>query len=208
MFVQDDYKPRNSEFGYKLIEDIVFGTLVTGGPDLDASHIPFMLDRTRGVRGTLVAHLDRRNPQCEALRRSDAALVSFLGPNSYVSPAWYKSTPHVPTWYYVAVQVRGRVTPVSDAQSLTDMVCQLSRMMEPGDSPWRPEQVSSYTARLVNGIVGFEISIEDMQTQVRVGQQNSKSDRADIRAALAAGNSHQRELEDWIANFEKIEARS
>jgi transcriptional regulator len=205
MFVQNDYKPRDRELGYRLIEDIVFGTLVTATPRLDASHIPFMVEPSRGPCGTLIGHLDRRNPQCEALRHSGEALVSFLGPHSYVSPAWYKSTPHVPTWYYVTVQVRGGVTIVSDAQSLTDMVCDLSRAMEPEDSLWRPEQVSDYTARLVHGIVGFEIAITDIQTQIRIGQQNSNSDRSDVRAALSTGNIRQRELAEWIAVYEAHE---
>lgn len=202
MYVQDDYKPSDPELGYHLIEDIVFGTVMTALPMLDASHVPFMVDRMRGANGTLVFHLDRRNPQCDGLAKSKDALVSFIGPNAYISPSWYRSAPRVPTWYYVTVQVRGQVTVISDPGRLTEMVCELSTLMEPAASRWNIDQVTAYTARLINGIVGFEMDVADIQTQVRIGQQNTPEDRADVRAALASGDNYQRALAHWIADYQ------
>jgi len=202
MYVNDDYRPADPTLGYTLIDELVFGTLATFDGELDSSHIPFMVERERGARGTLIGHLDRRNPQCEALARSRRALASFIGPHSYVSPDWYRTAPHVPTWYYVTVQVRGAVTMISGAEPLVNMVTVLSERMEPSDSRWRPDGVREYTQRLVQGIVGFEIAIEDIQTQVRIGQQNSAADRADVRRELRAGDCRQRDLAAWIERYE------
>ena len=86
-----------------------FAALVTSHEgNITASHLPFMLDASRGEHGTLIAHLAHTNPQWQTFASGQEALVIFTGPHAYVSPSWYeKPTTNVPTWNYTAVHAYG-----------------------------------------------------------------------------------------------------
>ena len=74
----------------------------------------------------LRAHLARANGQLADLRAMEQAgapvLVLFQGAQAYVSPAWYATKAEtgkvVPTWNYLAVQVRGVPRVIDDADWL------------------------------------------------------------------------------------------
>src|SRR5215813_12221966 len=89
-----------------------FAVLVThAGDHLHASHLPFMVDLSRGDHGTLLAHMARANDQWHDFADSAGreALVIFQGPHAYITPSWYESAPtNVPTWNLTAVHAYGR----------------------------------------------------------------------------------------------------
>jgi len=108
MFAPDPYFEPDVIVAQDLIEEIWLGTIVTAAPALMACHVPFMIDRAGRARGTLIGHVDRRNPQWQAIEATPEVLVTFLGPDAYVSPTWYGTRPRVPTWLYASVHVYGR----------------------------------------------------------------------------------------------------
>ena len=77
------------------------------GNDLVTNHVPFLLDAGRGPFGTLVGHLARANPLWRAPPTAVQSVVSFQGPQAYVTPSWYASKAEhgkvVPTWNYAVV---------------------------------------------------------------------------------------------------------
>jgi predicted FMN-binding regulatory protein PaiB len=68
-----------------FVEAHPLGALVTddGAGGLHATHLPLLLDRTRGPHGVLQGHVARANPH--ALADGRAALVIFAGPDAYVT---------------------------------------------------------------------------------------------------------------------------
>jgi transcriptional regulator len=176
------------------IEQIRLGSLITTAPALQVTHAPFILDRARGPLGTLVGHMDGANPQARALAPGGGALATFLGPDAYVSPAWYASRPRVPTWLYVAVHVRGRLQPVTHHDGLKRILERQCAAFEAADSPWAMDQVDGYVERLIGAIVGFEIEIEALECQVRLAQQNGAEDRDCVRERLANGSLQDRRV--------------
>src|SRR3954463_2154430 len=90
--------------------------MVNQGPaGLQATHLPFIFDATRGAHGTLLGHMARANEQWRDLEAAQDVLVVFTGPHTYVSPTWYRTAPpHVPTWNYVAVHAHGRAKLMGD----------------------------------------------------------------------------------------------
>lgn len=212
MFIPREFQEHDQAVLHGIIEEVRLGTLLTSGlPGGDGtaapiigSHIPFMLDRTRGSNGTLIGHVDRRNPQWQILEQGAQALVTFLGPDSNVSAGWYGTSPRVPTWLYAAVHCYGHATMVQEADGLRRMVVKLSAMMEPDGSAWAPSQVDAYTERLLCGIVGFEIPIERIEGQVRMGQHNGADDRRRVQAALAAGTPRQQRMADAMQRLQPI----
>ena len=205
MFSPPLYRVSDPGVAWSLIDDVRLGTVVTAGnTPLVGSHIPFMLDREAGQHGTLVGHLDRNNPQWLALEAGAEALVTFLGADSYVSASWYATMPRVPTWYYAAVHAYGRAVMVEDPLVLRQMIVDLSLLMEPPGSAWRPDTVDAYIDRLVAGIVGFRIPIARLDIQVRVGQQNRPDDKRRVRAALTAGSHRQARAGEMVERYDPL----
>jgi len=209
MFAPKPYREDDVAILHALIEEATLGTLVTGGakesaaPGLVASHLPFMLDRNRGPLGTLIGHVDRRNPQWRLLDSQAELLVTFLGPDTGVSAGWYGTTPRVPTWLYTTVHCYGTARLVQDADGLRDMVVQLSERMEPPGSAWSGGQVETYIDKLLGGIVGFEIDITRLEGQRRLAQQNGPDDRRRVLAALEAGTHRQRHVAEAMRRLDQ-----
>lgn len=200
MLIPDEFRAARLEQSWSLIEAIRLATLFTGSSNgISASHAPLMLDRNRGPHGTLVGHLARRNPQLAAIEAADSVLAVFLGPHAYISPGWYGTQPRVPTWSYVAVHARCRATLIHDLEALRAMVLDLSSLMEPADSSWSPDL--GYVDSLVGEVVGFDLEITTIESQVRLSQQNGMDDRRRVHAALNGGNLAERQvahlMEEW-----------
>lgn len=210
MFAPLEFQEHDCEVMHDLIEEVRLGTLLTVGPDgsgvgIVGSHIPFLLDRTRGPNGTLIGHVDRRNEQWRVLEHGEEALVTFLGPDANVPAGWYGTRPRVPTWLYVAVHAYGRAAMVTDAPGLLRMVVELSEVMEPEETLWAPSQVEGYIDRLLAGIVGFEIPITRIEGQVRMGQHNAPGDRRRVHDALHGGTPRQKRAAEMMRRFAGIE---
>src|SRR5690606_23422970 len=109
MYRPPAFREDRVEVLHDLIERHRLGTLITHGPEgLTANLVPFTLNRGRGARGVLRAHLARANEQRAALLAGGEALVLFQGAETYITPSWYPSKQEhgkvVPTWNYVVVE--------------------------------------------------------------------------------------------------------
>jgi transcriptional regulator len=166
-----------------FIDEHAFGTLVTvsGGRPF-ATHIPFLYER--GGRA-LHAHVARANPQWMHVAAAPEVLVMFQGPHGYVSPTWYEDA-GVPTWNYTAVHVYGAARVVDDLEAKARHVKQLAARYESGNArPWVPD----FDLRRLEGIVGIEIRIGEIQGKFKLSQNRSAADRTGVVAALEARGS-------------------
>src|SRR5947209_1548955 len=102
-------KPKLFEF----IRANSFAILVSNSPAGSiASHLPLMLDETRGANGILIGHMARANSQWNSI--AGDVLTIFHGPHAYISPTWYGESGYVPTWNYAAVHAVGKLTLIED----------------------------------------------------------------------------------------------
>lgn len=123
----------------------------------------------------LRAHLAKANPQWKDIQ-SEEVLVTFQGPHDYISPSWYRD-PGVPTWNYQAVHVYGRCRTFHDAETLHNVVIELTQRYEANfPQPWQPE----YKEGMLRGITGLEIEITDIQCIYKLSQNRSEADRAQV----------------------------
>lgn len=173
-----------------LIERYDFGILfVADGDDIQASHLPFMLDRTRGENGTLLAHVARANPIWKLLE-TRPALAVFQGEHGYISPRWYEAQPAVPTWNYAAVHARGPARLVHEPAELKTLVDRLSRVYETPAQWSVAGQPERFIDGLARGIVGIEIEIAELQGKFKFSQNRPAADRANVLAQLEASERH------------------
>ena len=201
MYIPVAFRESDRDIAFDLIEEIRLGSIVSASSRIESSLVVFLLDRDIGPNGRLVGHCARANPQWKSLEGGGEVLVTFLGPNSHVSPSWYGTQPRAPTWLYVSVHVRGLVKTVHDPAAMREIVVRLSREMEPKGSPWTIDGVAEYVDRILPGIVGFTIDIESIETQLRLAQQNIPDDRNRVLARLEAGSPMQQAVADLVRRF-------
>ncbi|HEY3909777.1 MAG TPA: FMN-binding negative transcriptional regulator [Stellaceae bacterium] len=175
------------------IERYDFGLLVSHGPaGLMASHIPFLIERSRAESGAeelhLLGHLARPNPQVAEFADGGEVLAIFSGPHAYVSPGWYASRPAVPTWNYVDVHAYGALRLVEDDEWLRRFLHKLSARHEAGRAaPWRiADQPAAYIAGMIKGIIGLDIAVTRLEGKYKLSQNRPTADRPRIVAALEA----------------------
>src|SRR5262245_54897564 len=119
MYTPAHHEETNLSVLHSLIRTHPLGTWATlGDGELVINHVPFMLDASRGDRGTLVGHIARANTVWQVFSRSVPSVVVFQGADAYITPTWYPSKQAhgkaVPTWNYVVVHAQGVPVVIED----------------------------------------------------------------------------------------------
>jgi transcriptional regulator len=157
-----------------------------------ANHIPFYLDRSHGAYGRLIGHVSRANPVWRQLAQGAPSVVMFMGPQAYISAAWYPGkTSHgkvVPTWNYVTVHAHGQARAVQDADWLLDMLTHLTDAQERDrPTPWKvTDAPGDYVRSMLQGIVGIELPIDRLEGRLKASQDEDRHDREGTVAGLLA----------------------
>ncbi len=174
------------------------------GDGLIATPLPMLLDPAEEPLGTLYGHFARANPHWKQLSDGEA-LAIFMGPDAYVSPAWYATKAEtgkvVPTWNYVAVHAYGPVEIFDDAERLRDVVSRLSDLHEaPRAAPWAvADAPADYISGMLKGIVGLRLPIARLEGKRKLSQNRTDADRAGVAEGLAAsGDPMDRAVGDLI----------
>jgi transcriptional regulator len=190
MYLPNSFREDDPALLHDLMRRYNFAALVTqheGAPF--ATHLPFLLDATRGPHGTLLAHMARANPQWRDFADGREALAIFQGPHAYVSPAWYEVTPSVPTWNYAVVHAYGVPRVIEDRDRLYALLERLVDTHEAARTPpWRMQLPGDYVDRMMRAIVGFEIEITRLEGKLKLSQNRMEGDRRRVAAELAASD--------------------
>lgn len=182
---------------HRLIAAHPLGMLVANTPQgLDALHLPFLFDATRGANGVLLAHLARANPFWQQVADGDAVMVVFRGAHGYVSPNWYPSKAehhrHVPTWNYEVVHAHGSLRVRDDARFVRGVVAGLTRVHEAGQPvPWKMgDAPADYLDANLAQIVGLEIELTRLEGKSKLSQNRDDRDFASVLQALDDDGQH------------------
>src|ERR1700761_919275 len=166
-------------------------TLVTmTNHGLVATHLPLLLDETRGEYGTLTGHVSRANAQWRESDPKSEALIIFLGLDTYVSPSWYPAKQEtgrvVPTWNYAAIHAYGRLTFFEDAERLRTVVTELTKRHEASfPAPWKvTDAPATYIDSQLKASVGLECQITRLEGKQKFNQNRSAEDRLGVIEGL------------------------
>ncbi|HEX7979626.1 MAG TPA: FMN-binding negative transcriptional regulator [Gemmatimonadaceae bacterium] len=189
--------------------------LVTSSSEgMIATHLPLLVDRTRGAHGTLAGHIARANPQQRQARDGDEALVIFSAHDAYITPTFYPTKSRdgkvVPTWNYVAVHAYGTLRFVSDPVELRRHLEALtSRHEAPREQPWAVSDApDDYITRMLGAIVGVEIEITRLEGKWKMSQNRSAEDVDGVIAGLeASGDAGEREVAGIVRERRPSDAR-
>ena len=189
MYIPQHFAIEDTDAPHRIIETHPLGVLVTQTPDgLDANHIPFELDRARGL---LIAHVARANPVWRECGDGAQVMVIFRGDEHYISPNWYPSKHElhrqVPTWNYEVVHVHGRLTVQDQEKFVRGVVGRLTRTHEASEpKPWKMgDSAPDYIDGMLKAIVGIEISISRLEGKAKLSQNREPRDRLNAADMLA-----------------------
>ncbi len=189
MYIPEHYRERDAATLFAAMRAHAFATIISAGGDgvPAASWIPFVIEGAP-ERPVIYGHLARANPQWRSWTAATQLLALFQGPHHYISPSWYRSEPNVPTWNYLAVQVRGRPRVLEDPVEVEAMLNRLVRQAESGRDPrWELlEQPEAYRAEMAAGIVGFELLVDEIAGAWKLSQSRGAADREGVVAGLRA----------------------
>lgn len=183
MFIPEHYKNHDREEIKTFLQAHSFGILVNtvhGKPW--GTHIPLEIGMNSAGKEVLVGHIAKANPQSKNLVDGEEVLCIFNGPHSYVSSSWYQHE-EVPTWNYIAVHVYGLIQLQNSKELLKSLHALVAKYEKASEHPISLNDMSTKTMRQVNGIVGFEIIIKDIQAVKKLSQ-GREHDHASIIAAL------------------------
>ena len=161
-----------------------FCTIAADGPLI--AHAPVVVSGPDRLR----FHLSRSNRAAAAFD-GKRAILSFLGPEAYVSPDWYGSADQVPTWNYLAVEAEGPLRRLDEAE-LSDLLDTLSaeheRRLAPKPDWTRAKMSPGRFEAMLKAIVGFEMDIEALRGTRKLGQNKAESERHGAADGLAPFN--------------------
>lgn len=155
----------------------------TAHRQLMANHIPFVLDAHHGTAGRLLGHVSRANPVWRELAGGAPSVVMFMGPHAYITPSWYPGQRQhgkvVPTWDYVTVHAHGVARAREDTGWIHDVIDRLTEAQESRrQRPWKVSDAPSvYIDKLLQAVVGIEITVERLEGRLKVSQDEDEQDR-------------------------------
>ena len=198
MYQPPHFKSTDRAIAADLIRANAFASLISNDDDglPFVTHLPLHL-RADGERFTLLGHVAKPNPHWRYLQARPTAVVTFLGPHAYLSPQVYPDLARVPSWNYLAVHCTVRARLVEDADAKDALLKTLIGDHEPAyAAQWRAMD-PELAGKLLNGIVGFELEVLDLQCKLKLNQHRREAHAA-MKAMYLAGNDNERELAVWM----------
>ena len=188
----------DDETAWQTVADAGAGTLVISTREgLMGLFVPVIV---AADRATIRCHLARANPWWRHVEDSMEVLGIFTAASAYVSPSYYPSRIEspgvVPTWNYVAAEVRGRLHLHHDAGWLDDQVRALTDRFEaPRSATWSVDDAPpQYVEQQLRAIVGIGIDVVSIEGKAKLSQNRPIIDRDAVRENLRHGTLAERNV--------------
>jgi transcriptional regulator len=160
------------------------------------THIPLHLVE-EGENYKLLGHVAKPNPHWKYLAARPQALVTFMGPQAYMSPKVYPDLARVPTWNYLAVHCKVTAQLVEASQAKDRILKTLIGDHEP---PYKQQWIDlgqEYQHKMLAGIVAFELKIEALECKIKLNQHRPEA-WENMRMLYSQGNPQEQQLAQWM----------
>jgi transcriptional regulator len=163
-----------------------FATLVSvvdGVPS--ATHIPLVVTVDNNII-KFSGHLAKQNLQWKSFAATES-LAIFTGAHAYISPTLYEKHESVPTWNYIAVHAYGKPEIITLANAPASMDKMINSMVDTYEDSYKSHWQGlsdRYREGMMNGIVGFEMTVTRLEGKYKLSQNKSLVDQQNISDAL------------------------
>lgn len=184
MYIPKQFANTNHDEIIAFMQQYSFGTIVTASNNLPiATHIPFIIEEIDG-EVIISSHFAKANPQ--ALDLDKPILIIFTEPHAYISPKHYEKEQSVPTWNYVAVHAYGKATVLRETEQQLQLMEKSIRTYDVAYLDQWNSLSDEFKLRMLNGIVAFEVRINDLQAVNKLSQNKTSAERESIVKELAS----------------------
>jgi transcriptional regulator len=175
-------------------------TVVNGVPT--ATHLPFIIEQ-RNDKVVLIAHFAKANHQSADVFCC-TPLVIFTEPHAYISPAHYEKELNVPTWNYLAVHAYGKATLIDNKAQVAGVLEKMIGFYEAGYMQQWNNLPDDYKIKMMNGIVAFEILVDDLQGKSKLSQNRTEQERKNIINSFAkSADKNEQEIAGYMKKLDK-----
>lgn len=145
----------------------------------------------------LLGHCAKANPHGRFLQARPQGVVTFMGPQAYMSPRVYPDLTRVPTWTYLMVHCRVEARLVTAFEDKDHLLKHLIHDHDPAYADqWRALD-EDFQHKMAQGITAFELRLTDLQCKLKLNQHRPESHAA-MYAAYANGTPEEQLLAEWM----------
>ena len=200
MYIPSINKFANQHDTIAFMQRYSFATLITVNNGLpSATHIPFLIKQVDD-KIILRSHLAKANPQCADLLNGPT-LVIFTEPHAYISPKHYEKETEVPTWNYLAVHAYGKCSILESEELKACLIAETICAYESDYLKQWDAQTDKFKKGMLQGIVAFEIVVDDLQAKSKLSQNKTAKERESIINELdKSTNSAEKETAEYMRN--------
>lgn len=176
-----------------FMKQFSFATIVTSKDNIPtATHLPFLISFTDD-KIVLTSHFAKANEQWKDIE-NNSILVIFSEPHAYISPKNYDKELNVPTWNYIAIHAYGQGKLLTETESTFKV---LENTIDYYEISYREKWErfpAEYKLKLINGIVAFEVIIEDLQAKKKLSQNRTETEKQKIIDTLSKSDDTNEQL--------------
>ncbi len=198
MYLPPQFKSTDPQDALRLMRSHPLASLIS----VDDVGLPFVTHlplhpQQDAEQWVLFGHCAKANPHWRYLQARPQAMVTFLGPHAYLSPAVYPDLTRVPSWNYLALHCTVQATLIEDPIQKDQLLKKLISDHEPAYAEqWRAMD-EDFARKMLGAIVGFELRVTQWQCKLKLNQHRPESHAA-MAAAYAAGDDNQRAVALWM----------
>lgn len=186
----------------RIVREHPFASLISNDDEgfPYVTHLPIHLiedGRADQASWKLLGHVAKPNPHWKYLAARPEALVTFMGPQAYMSPKVYPDLARVPTWNYLAVHCKVRATLIEEPDAKDRLLKKLIGDHEP---PYKQQWIDlgqDYQHKMLMGIVAFELEVISLECKIKVNQHRPEA-QAKMLEMYEQGNPQEQALARWM----------
>ncbi len=201
MYIPKKFLITDKQEAISFMQRYSFATIVTVKDGLpSATHLPFIVS-LREDQIVLTSHFAKANPQATEILNGNP-LVIFAEPHAYISPKHYEQVNSVPTWNYIAIHAYGRPHLIESPEKKAALLEQTIKFYEADYLKQWNGMPEDYKLKLMQGIIGFEIVVDDLQAKKKLSQNKTQKERENIIAELSnKPDSTERDLAAYMSRL-------
>jgi transcriptional regulator len=196
-------KSQDRQIAARILREHPFSSLIStddeGFPFV--THLPLHLDE-EGDHWKVLGHVAKPNQHWKYLAARPEALVTFMGPQAYMSPKVYPDLVRVPTWNYLSVHLRVKATLINAPEEKDSLLKPLIDDHEPAYKQQWIDLGQEYQHKMLAGIVAFELQVTQIQCKVKLNQHRPEA-QAKMLEIYSQGNAQEQALAAWMRDLSK-----
>lgn len=155
----------------------------------------------------ITGHMAYGNSQWRTFQDKQEVLVIYQGPHAYISSSWYEHE-NVPTWNYQSVHVYGTASLLTEEELKQDLKQLLVKYEQHRENPVLWDTLSRpLLEKELKGIVGFKITISEIQAAYKLSQNRNERDYQNIVEQLTKeSNTPSQQLAEVMRANKKTKA--